>query len=104
MLGKRMSGGMDGRELRGEMDAFRGYSRYATKNNSQIIELLQAQINHAPSESVQESVERVLTMRVVDLSVMVGIVEDRGRRTWKGMLEKRGWRSQIEVAEASLHV
>ena len=61
-------------------------------------------INHAPSESVQESVERVLTMRVVDLSVMVGIVEDRGRRTWKGMLEKRGWRSQIEVAEASLHV
>ena len=53
---------------------------------------------------MQESVERVLTMRVVDLSVMVGIVEDRGRRTWKGMLEKRGWRSKIEVAEASLHV
>ena len=61
---------------------------------------------------MQESVERVMRRRRVDFSVMVDIVEERGRRARKGMMEKRRWRRRrrlrwrvrIEVAEASLHV
>ena len=63
---------------------------------------------------MQESVERVMRRRRVDFSVMVDIVEERGRRARKGMLEQRlwrrrrrrrlRWRVRIEVAEASLHV